>query len=179
VPVVVARGLRTRRHRLDRGAVQPAPALAAALPVVVRDHAGDVEAPPCAGRQRQFRQVRPFLPQLPDPLSRAAAADRAGGRRVLALRGDVPQPGQGSRFLADVPPAADPRRRVRAPARLRTAAVPVGAAVPAGRLPSADVPGHHPLGDHRAARHPAAVADDHPDRRVRRQVTGHIVFGGS
>ena len=43
VPVALARRLRARRHRLDRGAVQPAPALAAALPVVLRHHAGHVE----------------------------------------------------------------------------------------------------------------------------------------
>ena len=43
VPVALARRVRAGRHRLDRGAVQPAPALATALPVVLRHHAGHVE----------------------------------------------------------------------------------------------------------------------------------------
>ena len=62
VPVALARRLRARRHRLDRGAVQPAPALAAALPVVLRHHAGHVEEPARGHRARAIRQVRPVLP---------------------------------------------------------------------------------------------------------------------
>ena len=47
---VVVRGA---RRRLDRGAGDAAPAVAAALPLVLRHHAGDVEAPPGARRARR------------------------------------------------------------------------------------------------------------------------------
>ena len=89
----LARRLRAGRHRLDRGAVQPAPALAAALPVVLRHDAGHVEEPARGHRARAVRQVRPLLPHLPGPLPCPAAADRAGGGRLLDLRPGLPQPG--------------------------------------------------------------------------------------
>src|SRR5215472_12667288 len=114
---------------------------------------GDVEAPPRGHRALPVRPVRPVLPDLPGPVPRPAAADRAGGRRVLRVRADVPQPGQGDRFLARVRPPAGDRGRVRAPPRRRTAAAAVATAAAAGPLPAADVPGDDPVRDHRPARH--------------------------
>ena len=58
--------LRTRRPRLDRGAGHAGPALAAALPLVLRHHAGDVEAPRRRARQwpRRGQLGRRGLPYL-------------------------------------------------------------------------------------------------------------------
>ena len=167
MPVTVACGVRARCHRLDRGAIEPASALAATLPLVLRHHAGDVEAPPRGHRARPVRPVRSVLPDLPGPIPRPAAADRAGGRRVLRLRADLPQPGQRDRFLDRVRSPAGDRGRVRAPARRRTAAAAVATAPAAGRLPAVDVPGDDPVRDHRPARHTPALAGHPASRSIR------------
>ena len=52
VPVAAGASSTRPSHRLDRGASHPAPALAAASPVVLRHHAGDVEAPARGHRAR-------------------------------------------------------------------------------------------------------------------------------
>ena len=62
------------RDRLDRGAGHAAPAVAAALPLVLRHDAGDVEAPRGAARARSGRQARSPRAGLPDAVPGAASA---------------------------------------------------------------------------------------------------------
>ena len=93
-----------RRPRLDRGAGDPAAAVAAALPVVLRHHAGDVEAPAGGGRARAGRPVRPARPGLPRPLPDPAAAVRAGRGRLRRVRADLPHPVKVAAFWLASPP---------------------------------------------------------------------------
>ena len=55
----LAGGLRGARPRLDRGAGDAGPAVAPALPLELRDDAGDVEAPPRGARAGRVRPLRP------------------------------------------------------------------------------------------------------------------------
>src|SRR5215470_18280175 len=132
---------------MDGGAWLTAPALAAALPLVLWNHAVDVEAQALGDRERGVRQVRPAMPGLPGFLPGTAAADRARGRPRRDLRPDLPQPGDSRRVLARVQRAPAHGVRIRAAYRPGAAADDVGAAAAAGGVPAADVPGHHPVGD--------------------------------
>src|SRR6185437_1949758 len=154
---------------MDRSPSQPGPVVAAALPLVIRHDAGDVEAPPVDYRIWPVRAVRPLLPHLPDALPCAPPADGAGGRRLLGIRPVVPQPAAGHRLLALVPAAPEPGRRVRALAGRRALPVAMGAARSADRLPAADVPSHHSFRDHGPARNSAALAGHPASGSVRRR----------
>ena len=117
LPVRLAGDLRAARRSPGPRLLQPAPAVAAAVPVVLRDHAVDVEAPAGHRRARAVRQVRPPLPDLSHLLPRLAAAGRAGRRRRPDLRADLPQPAESHRVLAGIHRAADADLRVRAAPR--------------------------------------------------------------
>ncbi len=80
VPGRLAGGLRGAGQGLDRGAGHAGAAVPAAVPVELRDHAGDVEAPPGAARPRAVRPVRAGRAAVPGPV-RGGAADAGPGRR--------------------------------------------------------------------------------------------------
>ena len=98
-PRRLAGGLRADRPRLDRGARDARAAVAAALPVELRDHAVDVEAPPRGGRARPLGPPRPGRAAADRPVPDRAAAARADGGRLPGLRAGLPRPGRGPRCL--------------------------------------------------------------------------------
>ncbi len=93
-PARPAGGSSTRRPRAraHRGAGHAAAAVATAVPVELRHHAGDVEAPPVDRRTRAVRPVRPARPAVDRPVHRRAAAVRAVARRAHRLRRALPRP---------------------------------------------------------------------------------------
>ena len=82
----LARRLRGERARLDRGAGDAARPLAPALPLVLRDAAGRLEASRALLAPRRARD-RPPRPAVPRPLPDRAAAVRAADRPVRASTG--------------------------------------------------------------------------------------------
>ena len=166
LPQRLARGVRGAGAGLDRGARDPRPALAPALPLELRDDAVDVEAPPRGARDRRVRPLRPGRPGAPRGVPGAAAAARAAGRHLPDLRAAVPRPGDDADRV--VVGAGDPARRRgdRLPARARAAARALAPAAAADRLPAADVRGADPVDGHGRRRHPAGVAEAAPRRRA-------------
>ncbi|MFD0539072.1 glycosyltransferase family 2 protein [Actinomadura luteofluorescens] len=76
-----------------------AAAVAAAVPLVLRDDAGDVEAPEVRRGARRVGAVRPPLPALPDGVPGAAPPVRPGHRPVRGVRADLPGPAGARRLL--------------------------------------------------------------------------------
>ncbi len=113
------------RPRLDRGAGRPRPAVAAALPLVLRHHAGDVEAPPrrassAAPRGRLGRRGLPYLllfqVLLPLLAPGRSTSSRVYGLVFLRSRDDRAR-------LAGLPGSAGPHRR---PTRSRSTGSALG-----------------------------------------------------
>src|SRR5262245_5515179 len=98
----MGRGLRTAGYRLDRGSELAPSALAPAVPMVLRNHAVDVEAQAIGHRARAVLPLRPAVPALPGLLSGPFAADRSCRRPGGNLRADLPQPGQRRCLLAGI-----------------------------------------------------------------------------
>ena len=84
--------VRARGPRLDRGAGHPGPALAAAVPLVLRDHAGDVEAPRGAPAVRRRRDAGTPRAALPVRLPGVAPPAGPGHRHRHGVR-DLSSPG--------------------------------------------------------------------------------------
>ena len=77
--------------RVDRGAGDLGAAVEAALPVVLRDPAGDVEAPASGARPRAEREVRAAWPRRHGPVPGAPAVGGTGHGRVPAVRAVLPR----------------------------------------------------------------------------------------
>src|SRR5690606_28507169 len=103
---------------LDRGPGDAAPAVAPALPLVLRHDAGDLEAPGVAARARPGRQARPARPGVPDRVPDPAAAGRPGRGHLRAVRAALPAAVAGRRRVAEL------HRRTAAGRWLRAAAGP-------------------------------------------------------
>jgi peptidoglycan/xylan/chitin deacetylase (PgdA/CDA1 family) len=154
--------LRGEGPGLDRGALDDPAALETAVPVELRHHAGDVEAPPRDCRVRSVGSVRPVRPALPGDLPGRLAALRALDRRLRAVRVDrvrcrTLRGGLGRDAGVAVLPGG-----LRVQARQGKARPALGAPGTAVRLPAIDVRGDDPVGGHRAHRSPAALAQAPP-----------------
>ena len=88
------------RQGLDRGAELAGSSVAAALSLVLRHAAGDVEAPRCPDPARTGGPVRPPRSRFPARLPGPAAAARTGRRRLRPLRPDLPRSAARRRPLA-------------------------------------------------------------------------------
>ena len=151
---------------MDRGAVDSPRAVAPALPLVLRDDAGGVEAPAAivaAGRGPD----RPARPAVPRPVPDRAAAARAADRPFSIYGFLFLNPVGVLAFWARLHRAATGARLVRVPARPGVAPGALGDAAPAVRLPPAHVPGRHRVGADRASRVPPPLAPDRTQRRDR------------
>ena len=130
-------------------------AVAAALPVELRHHAGDVEAPR-GGRSTRGPSgpLRPARAAVHRPVQGRAAAARAAARHHGRLRHVLPRPTETAVGLAArCWPCRRDRRGARLPPRPGAAASPVDAAAAAVGLPPGDVPG--PAAVRRSPRSPA------------------------
>src|SRR4051812_40080529 len=101
---------------MDRGAGLSRRTVAAAVPLVLRHAAGDVEAPGRLGPGRPGRQARPPWADLPAALPGPAAVAGARGGRVRHLRTRLPQPGPGRPGVGRIPGPAVLYGRLRVPA---------------------------------------------------------------
>src|SRR5262245_54619840 len=159
----MAGGVRAGCRRVDRGPIESAPAVASALPMVLRHDAGNVEASPVHHRTRTGRAPRPPWPAVPSNLPDLVAAMRARSRSVRAVWRAVPASGAGRRGLVWTPRGASLDGGVRPAPRWRAPSAAYQPAASAVRLPTAALPGRHPVNDHGAVRWAAALAPDEPD----------------
>ena len=145
-------------------------AVEAALPLVLRHAAGDVEAPARGRRARRQRPVRPARPVCHDAVFQVLLPlTRAGDRRLPAVRPVLPRR-RGRRWCWSGAASCGVQLAdggVRVPARPRVAAAAVDAAAAAVRVPPAHVPRRHPVRVHRGLRGAAAVGEAAPHGRRR------------
>src|SRR5262245_59462501 len=106
-----------RRGRIHGGAVEPAAALAAAVPLVLRDASGDVEAPTRRDTARHRRTLRPPRSHVPALVPGHLAVGGTGGGRLRDLRRAVSAMDPSVRGLVRLPRAAVRYRGVRVPSR--------------------------------------------------------------
>ncbi|EFF91321.1 group 2 family glycosyl transferase, partial [Streptomyces sp. e14] len=151
-PRRLARRLRGERPRLDRGPrVRPA-AVVPALPLVLRHHAGDLEAPRRPAGPRPLRPLRPGRPAAGLPVHGGGPAARPADRHLPALRRRVRSDAEDDRGVAGRPRDPGGLRGVRLPAGPGTHDAPDLTAVAADPLPPAHVRRAAPVLDHRTDR---------------------------
>ena len=159
LPRRLARRLPRRCARLDRSARFARRALASALPVVLRHHAGDVEAPRRDRPARARGQARPPRARLPPRPSGAPAALRPGRGHLRDLRHHLPRPRPHHRAVVRLPARTAADGRIRLPPRQGEDGRPLDAPPPASGLPPADVPGRAAIRVHRTRRDPPPLAE--------------------
>ena len=164
-PGRLAGGVRARGPSMDRSARHPRTTVASALPLVLRDHASDVEAPRVSVRVGAGWSARAPRAAIPARLPGGAAVARAGRRRGDDLFDPHLTDPRHVVDLAGLPGSTAGRRRVRVPAGSGAARAVMEPAPAAVRLPAADVPGGDPVTRQCPLRATAALAGDSADWR--------------
>ena len=159
-PGRLAGGLRADRAGVDRGARDARAAVAAALPVELRDHAVAVEAPARRGRERGVRAHRPGGAAASPRCSRSSCRCWRRWSTSTWSTGCCSSTRSSRRSRGAACCSCSCCRRGRVPAGGRAGAVAVAAARAAAGVPAAHVRGAHPVHRDGGRRGRPALAED-------------------